>query len=154
MKLVVSGLFFEQVTRHGLMLLNESLSSTNTGESLYVAQDIVRMLGKIGLRAIFTNHLHELASTIRDLNSTGDCQVVRMVASFEDVCEEQADVADVDVHYSYLVVISPPLGRSNSDRVAARNGISLEQLVDLLHQRKVLGKTMEAEEELPNHLIY
>jgi DNA mismatch repair ATPase MutS len=145
---------FEQVTRHSLVLLNESLSSTNTGESLYLAQDIVRVLGQIGLRAIFTTHLHELASTVQDLSATGDCHVVSMVASFEDVREEQADVAARDVHYSYRVVISPPLGRSYADRIAARYGISLAQLVDLLHQRKVLGEKIEGEDELSNHLIY
>jgi len=48
-----------------------------------VAQDIVRALRQIGLRAIFTTHLHELAATIDDLNmdTPGDSQVVSMVAS-------------------------------------------------------------------------
>jgi len=74
---------FEQVTRHSLVLLNESLSTTNMGESLYLAQDIVRALRQIGLRAIFTTHLHELAATIDELNmdTPGDSQVVSMVAS-------------------------------------------------------------------------
>lgn len=37
------GKIFEEITRHSL-LLNESLSSTSLSESLYLAQDIVRML--------------------------------------------------------------------------------------------------------------
>jgi DNA mismatch repair ATPase MutS len=132
---------FEQVTRHSLVLLNESLSTTNMGESLYLAQDIVRVLRQIGLRAIFTTHLHELAATVEDINAntTGDSQVVSMVASYEEGQEEQTDVAG-DGPCSYRVVLSPPLGRSYADRIAARYGVSLEQLVTLLHRRKVLNE--------------
>lgn len=135
---------FEQITRYSLVLLNESLSTTNMGESLYLAQDIIRAFRQIGLRAIFTTHLHELAATVHDLNmnTPGDSQVVSMVASYEQGQEEQTDVAAGDGPYSYRIVLSPPLGRSYADRIAARYGISLEQLVALLKQRKVLdGKT-------------
>jgi DNA mismatch repair protein MutS len=136
---------FEQVTHHSLVLLNESLSTTNMGESLYLAQDIVRALRQIGLRAIFTTHLHELAATVQDLNldTVGDSQVVSMVASYEEGQGEQADVAAGEGRYSYRVVLSPPLGRSYADRIAARYGISLKQLLDLLHQRRVLDEKTE-----------
>jgi DNA mismatch repair ATPase MutS len=136
---------FEQVTHHSLVLLNESLSTTNMGESLYLAQDIVRALRQIGLRAIFTTHLHELAATVQDLNldTVGDSQVVSMVASYEEGQGEQADVAAGEGPYSYRVVLSPPLGRSYADRIAARYGISLKQLLDLLHQRRVLDEKTE-----------
>ena len=39
---------FTEATRHSLMLLNESLASTNSGESLYIAQDLVRVLTTYG----------------------------------------------------------------------------------------------------------
>ena len=136
---------FEQVTRYSLVLLNESLSTTNMTESLYLAQDIVRALRQIGLRAIFTTHLHELAATVQDLNmdTPGDSLVVSMVASYEEGQAEQTDVAAGDGSYSYRIVLGPPLGRSYADRIAARYGISLEQLVALLHQRKVLDEKTE-----------
>jgi DNA mismatch repair protein MutS len=136
---------FEQVTRDSLVLLNESLSTTNMGESLYLAQDIVRALRQIGLRAIFTTHLHELATTVQELNmsTAGDSQVVSMVASYEEGQAEPADVAAKDGSYSYRIVLSPPLGRSYADRIAARYGISLKQLVDLLYQRRVLDEKTE-----------
>jgi len=136
---------FEQVTRHSLVLLNESLSTTNMGESLYLAQDIVRALRQIGLRAIFTTHLHELAATVEDINAntTGDSQVVSMVASYEEGQEEPTDVAG-DGPYSYRVALSPPLGRSYADRIAARYGVSLEQLIALLNQRMVLNEKIDA----------
>ena len=63
-----------------------------------------------------------------------------MVASYEEGQAEPADVAAGDGPYSYRVVLSPPLGRSYADRIAGRYGISLKQLVDLLHQRRVLDE--------------
>ncbi len=48
---------FAQATRHSLILLNESLASTSPGESLYLAQDVVRALRRLGARAIYATHL-------------------------------------------------------------------------------------------------
>jgi DNA mismatch repair protein MutS len=136
---------FEQVTRNSLVLLNESLSTTNMGESLYLAQDIVRVLVQIGLRAIFTTHQHELAASVQELNmnTSGYSQVVSMVASYEEGQEEQVEVAAGEGPYSYRVMLSPPVGRSYADRIAARYGISLKQLFALLHQREVLDEKTE-----------
>jgi DNA mismatch repair protein MutS len=133
---------FEQVTRTSLVLLNESLSTTNVGESLYLAQDIVQALRQIGVRTIFTTHLHELAASVQDLNmnTPGDSQIVSMVASYEAGQGMQTDLAAGDGPYSYRVVLSPPLGRSYADRIAARYGISLQQLLALLHQRNALDE--------------
>ena len=136
---------FEQVTPDTLVLLNESLSTTNMGESLYLAQDIVRALRQVGLRAIFTTHLHELAASVQDLNlnTVGDSEIVSMVASSEVGEEPHTDLATRNGPYSYRIVLSPPLGRSYADRIATRYGISLDQLLALLHQRKVLHDETE-----------
>lgn len=133
---------FEEVTRHSLVLLNESLSTTHMGESVYLAQDIVRAFRQIGLRAIFTTHLHELAAAAPDINmkTPGDSLVVSMVASYEEGGEAQAGDTAGGSPNSYRVVINPPLGRSYAERIAARYGISLEQVVELLRQRDVLGQ--------------
>ena len=131
---------FEQVTRHSLVLLNESLSTTNMGESLYLAQDIVSAMRRIGLRAVYTTHLHELAAAVDELNqkTPGDSELVSMVASYNDAPEADETEASAE-SYSYRVVLSPPLGRSYADRIAARHGIGLAQLIELLEQRKILG---------------
>jgi hypothetical protein len=136
---------FEQVTRHSLVLLNESLSTTNMGESLYLAQDMVRLLRQIGMRAIYTTHLHELAASAETMNaeSPGDSLVVSMVASYDKGQAGSGDDAAGASSCSYRVALSPPLGRSYADRIAARYGISLGQLETLLHQRQVLGEKPE-----------
>jgi len=60
---------FERATRHSLVLLNESLSSTSFSESLYLARDVVRILRLMGVRALYATHLHELAADVDVLNA-------------------------------------------------------------------------------------
>jgi DNA mismatch repair protein MutS len=132
---------FERVTRHSLVLLNESLSTTSTAESVYLAQDLVRALSQIGLRAIFVTHLHDLAAAVPELNRkpAGEGQVISLVASMVEEDPGGAAASDAgDIHYSYRVVPAPPLGRSYADRIAAAYGISREQLMALLRERKVV----------------
>jgi hypothetical protein len=123
---------FAHGTRHSLILLNESLASTNPGESLYIAQDLVRILRRLGARAIFATHLHTLAADVAALNAStpGDSLIVSLVAS---------RTADGDgVHRSYKIVPGPPMGHSYAREIAAQYGISYEQLTALLLQRGVL----------------
>lgn len=127
------SVIFSRGTRHSLVLLNESLASTNSGESLYIAQDIVRVLRRLGARAIFSTHLHELAADLAALNAStdGDSLIVSLVASRRETSEESP-------RRSYKIAPGPPLGRSYAREIAAQYGISYDQLTDLLHQREVL----------------
>ena len=127
------SVIFSHGTRHSLVLLNESLASTNSGESLYIAQDIVRVLRRLGARAIFATHLHELAADLDALNAStpGDSLIISLVASRRDPSEESP-------HRSYKIAPGPPLGRSYAREIAAQYGISYDQLTALLQQRQVL----------------
>jgi hypothetical protein len=124
---------FARGSRHSLVLLNESLASTNPGESLYIAQDIVRILRRLGARAIFATHLHELAADVAALNAStvGDSLVVSLVAS-------RIAAGEDGPRRSYKIAPGPPLGRSYAREIAAHYGISYEQLTTLLQQRGVL----------------
>jgi DNA mismatch repair ATPase MutS len=124
---------FTQATRYSLMLFNESLSSTSAGESLYIAQDVVRILRRMGVRAIFATHLHELAADIARLNrdTNGDSRIVSLVASRIDSGEDR-------MHRSYKITPGSPMGRSYAREIAAKYGISYEQLTSLLQQRRIL----------------
>jgi len=131
------GKLFEQVTGHSLVLLNESLSSTNPGESLYLAQDIVRILRRVGVRAIYATHLHELGNRVAELNQSvpGDSVIVSVVSSPMD---ENLAASLAEVKRTYKVEIRPPLGQSYAREIAARYGISYEQLEKDLSGRGVL----------------
>jgi DNA mismatch repair ATPase MutS len=130
------GKVFEEVTRHSLVLLNESLASTSFGESLYLAQDIVRILRRVGARAIYSTHLHELADKVDELNSSvpGDTKIVSIVSSPIDAKSPNG----AEGHRTYKLEMRPPLGQSYAREIAARYGISYEQLEDVLSERGVL----------------
>jgi DNA mismatch repair ATPase MutS len=125
---------FARATRHSLILLNESLSSTSPGESLYLAQDVVRILRLLGARAIFATHLHDLAASLDDLNAQtpGDSPLISLVSLAVD-----HDGAG-EVRQTYRIVPGPPLGRSYAREIAARYGISYEQLEHMLRERGIV----------------
>jgi DNA mismatch repair ATPase MutS len=130
---------FEQLTRHSLVLLNESLSSTSFGESLYLAQDIVRILRRIGTRAIYSTHLHELANKVDELNASvpGDSRIISVVSS---PVETPGQANGNELNRTYKVEARPPLGQSYAREIAARYGISYEQLQNVLSERGVLKR--------------
>ena len=129
---------FGQATRHSLLLLNESLSSTSAGESLYLAQDVVRILRMMGTRAVFVTHLHELAAAVDDLNAhtPGDSQIVSLVSSVISAGDSPDEGGTA--RRSFKVVPSPPIGRSYAHELATRYGVSFQQLTDLLKKRGIL----------------
>lgn len=123
-----------------MVLLNESLSSTSFGESLYLAQDLVRILRRIGTRAIYSTHLHELANKVDELNSSvpGDSQIISVVSSPVDAIVDEVDDDGAEVSRTYKMERRPPLGQSYAREIAARYGISYGQLEDVLSEREVL----------------
>jgi DNA mismatch repair protein MutS len=125
---------FEQATRYSLVLLNESLSTTSPGEGLYLARDIVRALRRIGLRAVFTTHLHELAESAPRINEEdpGDSLVFSLVAYKPDGL-----LSAGQSRHTYHIHPGPPIGRSYADQIAARYGISGPQLQELLKDRNL-----------------
>ena len=122
---------FHSITDKSLVLLNESLSSTSPGESLYLARDIVHALRLFGVRAIFATHLHELAEGVDLINAevSGDSRVVSLVAG---VALEEAEEAIIDdvVPHTYKIKPGPPRGLSYARGIAVRYGISFEQLTE------------------------
>lgn len=133
---------FDHITADSLVLLNESLSSTAAGESLYLAQDLVRVLRLAGVRAIYATHLHELALEAEQINATtaGASRVISMVASRIEAAEGDGETAVGHApRRSFKVVAGAPMGRSYARELATRYGVSYEQLTFLLRERGVLG---------------
>lgn len=54
----------DQLTRHDLVLFNESFASTNEREGSEIARQIIRALTESGVRVIFVTHLFDLAHTL------------------------------------------------------------------------------------------
>ena len=131
------GKIFEQVTTSSLVLLNESLSNTSFGESLYLAQDIVRILHRVGVRAIYSTHLHELGNRAEVLNQSvpGESKIISIVSSPVD---EDTPADTIEVKRSYKVEVRSPLGQSYAREIAGRYGIRYEQLEKILSERGVI----------------
>ena len=131
------GKIFERLTGGSLVLLNESLSNTSFGESLYLAQDIVRILHRAGVRAIYSTHLHELGNRVEALNQSvpGESKILSIVSSPVD---EDTPADPSEVKRSYKVEVRPPLGQSYAREIAGRYGIRYEQLEKVLSERGVI----------------
>ena len=119
------------------MLLNESLSSTSPGESLYLAEDILRAFRLVGCRAVFATHLHELAARADEINrdTAGDSTVVSAVAGAEST---PPGSTNGEARRTYRIEIGPPAGRSFARDIANRHGISFEKLLATLKARRVV----------------
>lgn len=116
---------FQRATSRSLVLLNETFSSTSSGEALYLAQDILSGLRVIGARAIYATHLIELAECISDIEAAieGDCHLFSLVAGIQ--MSENGDMLP-----TYQIMRGQPLGRSYAREIARRHGISLEQILE------------------------
>jgi hypothetical protein len=116
---------FRQATPNSLVLLNETFSSTASGEAFYLAQDVLCALRARGLRAIFATHLTDLAEKLPEIEAlvAGESRLFGLVAGVSlDAAGEATP--------TYTITRGGPLGRSYAREIARRHGISLEQLLN------------------------
>ncbi len=120
---------FARATRHSLILLNESLSSTSPEESLYLARDVVRGLRLLGARAIFATHLHSLAEAAGQINAQtpGDSHVASLISQTLSAADDVRSVDEAGTR-TYRIVPGPPQGMSYARDIARKYGISFEQI--------------------------
>ncbi|MBN2086397.1 MAG: hypothetical protein JW748_14350 [Anaerolineales bacterium] len=129
---------FRQITRHSLVLLNESLSTTSPGEGLYLARDVVRAIRMIGARALYATHLHELGDVARiNEDTAGDSLAASLVAGSETTATA-AEGGEPSVRRTYEIKPGPPQGLSYARDIARRYGIELNQIISTLKERQVL----------------
>lgn len=126
-----------QLTKHSIILMNESLSSTSHKECYTIATEIMRYLRKIGVRALFGTHIHELAEDIPELNKEdGLSDMVSLVAGVDEsstlevMTEEGIKKLSSGSKRTYKITAMPPQGRSFALDIARNYGISFEQLVE------------------------
>jgi len=117
---------FQEATKHSLILLNESLSSTSFSEGLFIAQDIVKALRYLGARVIFNTHMHELATYADKINCEvpGESKIISMVTGL------------MEGKRSYVILPGAPLGKSYAMDIAVKFGISYDQIVETINKNK------------------
>lgn len=115
---------FEHVTKHSLILLDESLSSTGSFEASYIAAEVLRGLSMAGCRCIFSTHLHELASEIDRINAEtvnqGGAPIDTLVAGIEEG------------QRSFKIHRTKPDGKSYARDIANKYGLTYENIIQTL----------------------
>ncbi|MEE3334392.1 MAG: hypothetical protein VZR54_09040 [Ruminococcus sp.] len=117
---------FDVATDRSLLLLNESLATTNVAEGLFIANDVVKAMRFIGARAVFNTHMHELARKADEINSStdGDSVVASMITG---VHEGQR---------SFKVTLAPPQGVSYARDIAKKYGVTFNQIKQSIEKSK------------------
>lgn len=117
---------FAVATNKSLILLNESLATTNVAEGVYIARDVLKSMRYLGCRAIFNTHMHELASNLDELNSSveGNSIIESMITGVDKG------------QRSFKVTIAPPQGVSYAKDIAEKYGVTYEQIKKSIDDKK------------------
>ncbi len=109
---------FQSATRYSLLLLNESLATTNVAEGLYIAKDVIKAMRYLGVRCVFNTHMHDLARGLSEMNEStqGDSKVESMVTGVQDG------------QRSFKIFIAPPQGISYAKDIAEKYGVTFESI--------------------------
>lgn len=112
---------FERVSEYSLVLLDESLSSTGSYEASYIASEVLSGFSMVGCRAIFSTHLHDLASAVDSINEScipnGGVKIDNLVAAMESG------------ERSFKIRRARPDGRSYARDIAEKYGLSFEKIM-------------------------
>lgn len=117
---------FGDATRYSLILLNESLATTNVAEGLYIAKDVVKAMRYLGVRSVFNTHMHDLARNLDEVNRSieGESVIASMVTGVENG------------RRSFKVFIAPPQGVSYARDIAEKYGVTFEKIKATIDLRK------------------
>lgn len=137
-----------RLTKYSMILMNESLSSTSHQECLFIAEEIMKYLRRVGARCVFATHIHELAENIPELNKEPALSdMVSMVAGVDEgtdfeVLTEEGRKKHKGSKRTYKIRPMPPQGKSFALDIAKSYGISFEQLCKT-HDEKFSGSDID-----------
>ncbi len=112
---------FDDITEHSLVLLDESLSSTGSYEASYIAAEVLTGFAVLGCRALFSTHLHELASKVDEINADsaarGGVKIDNLVAGI------------YEGKRSFKILRARPDGKSYARDIAEKYNLSFDQIM-------------------------
>ena len=110
---------FSTLTEFDLVLLDETLSSTDSYEGSFIAEEIVAGLSAFGCRAIYCTHMHELAAKADEINAKEKSisKVDTLVAGIEDG------------ERSFVINRVKPDGKSYARDIAEKYGLSYQKII-------------------------
>lgn len=121
-----------KLTKHSLLLMDETFSSTSASEATYIAEQLLLGLSAAGCRVLFATHLHDLARCIDQLNSRSERKDNRI-----DSLTAELEPSQTDGSRSYKISRSRPKGQSYARHIAEKYGLTYENLMTSLGKRKV-----------------
>lgn len=120
------GEIFDCVTKHSLILLDESFSSTGSYEGSYIAAEVLAGISMVGCRCLFATHLHELAAEIDRINNEsvlkGGSKIDTLVAGIEEGKR------------SFKIFRAKPDGKSYARDIAERYGLTYDNILKKIGQ--------------------
>lgn len=115
---------FKIATRYSLILLNESLATTNVAEGLYIAKDVIKAMRYLGVRSVFNTHMHDLARNLDEVNQIeGSSKIESMVTGVDHG------------QRSFKVFIAPPQGISYAKDIAIKYGVTFDSIKNTIDSR-------------------
>ncbi len=117
---------FDGTDEDGMILLDESLSSTGAYEAAYIASEILSAFAVMKCRGIFSTHLHELAAAVPEINersaAMGGISIDTLVAGIEEG------------QRSFKIYRAKPDGKSYARDIADKYGLSFENLMERMNK--------------------
>lgn len=107
----------DKATEQSLVLMNESLSSTNPYDSCLLGEEVLRIFADIGCRLVFTTHIGELADLSEKLNAG---EVKSRMVSLVALCDENGAP-------TYQIAEGKPDSARNAQYIYNKFGISFEK---------------------------
>lgn len=118
---------FKKVTPYSIVLLDEVLSSTSSFEGAIIAKELICALRRIGVRGLFTTHMHELVGMIDEINSEFDGGIDTLTTEV------------TNGKRTFLVNRRRPDGKSYALDVAKKHGLTEKTLLELNRNGKLGG---------------
>ena len=119
---------FDTLTENGLVLLDESLSSTGSYEASYIASEVLAGFSMARCRCIFSTHLHDLAASVDQINADctpkGGVKIDNMVAAIDEGTR------------SFKVRRARPDGKSYARDIADKYGLSFDKIMAKIEKKK------------------
>ncbi|MBE6892325.1 MAG: hypothetical protein E7481_09970 [Ruminococcaceae bacterium] len=111
----------KKISSNSLFLFDESLSGTNSVESVYIAKEIFSAYAVIGCKGIFSTHLHDMCNVAPDINSSPDVvsRIGNLSALLDPITKER----------TFKVIKGDSYGKSFAHDIAVKYNLTKEHIL-------------------------
>ena len=107
----------QNISENSLILFDEALSSTNPTEALAISSEIIKAYAEIGVRGIWTTHLHELCRLAKE--PSGNSRIGSLTAAIDERSHER----------QFRIIPGDGFEQSYAADIAGKYGLSKDEIV-------------------------